>query len=52
MAQEQFGQRINEMGWKIVACPVCESSVVVREGEEAKCPHCGELLEGEEHRFY
>jgi len=34
------------MGWKIVACPVCESSVVVYEDEEAKCPYCGELIKG------
>ena len=34
------------MGWKIVTCEVCESSVIKYEGEEAECPHCGELLGG------
>jgi len=50
VAQEQLGQRINEMGWKIVACPVCESSVIKYEGEEAECPHCGEVIKGQSQR--
>ena len=36
----------NEMGWKAVECPVCGSTVVVRENEEVRCPHCGELIKG------
>jgi len=32
------------MGWKIVACPVCESSVIKYEGEEVECSHYGELI--------
>ena len=44
MAQEELGQRINKMGWKIVTCEVCESSVIKYDREEAECPHCGELL--------
>jgi len=32
------------MGWKVVTCEVCESSVIKYDGEEAECPHCGEII--------
>jgi len=38
------------MGWKIVACPVCESSVIKYDGEEAECLHCGEVIRGQSQR--
>jgi len=38
------------MGWKIVTCEVCESSVIKYEGEEAECSHCGEVIREQSQR--
>jgi len=33
------------MGWKIITCDVCESSVIKYDDEEeVECPHCGEVI--------
>ena len=30
--------------------PVCESSVIKYDGEEAECPHCGEIIREQSQR--